>query len=298
MALPPRTGQLGVRGPLVPADILADALDEVDVLDVRWTLGGPPGIEGFMAGHVPGARYADLETVFAQVPADPVDERGRHPLPDPGELADALAALGLAGERPVVLVDGGNLMAAARAWWVLRWLGWPPEAVAVLDGGQAAWDAAGLPVETGAGVQAAPAQQRRRAAVGGQLPVVDADAAARLARNGRLLDARAPARWRGDIEPVDPRAGHIPGAINLPWDVDLGADGRFRPPSELRALLAAAGFDDGEPLAVSCGSGVSAAHLVLAAEVAGLPLPALYPGSFSGWCADPDHPVEVSPLPI
>lgn len=328
----------GLGAPLVDVETLAALLGvsvgdrqregrpapgRVQVLDVRWTLGGPPGLDGFRAGHVPGARYADLETVFARPPAAPVDGRGRHPLPDPADLAADLADLGITGEVPVVLVDAGSAMAAARAWWVLRWAGVPAGSVAVLDGGQAAWEAAGLPVETGAGggptatsghddVAAAVRRSGRPAAWsldlgGGHLPTVDADGAALAGQLGRLVDARAPERWRGDVEPVDPRAGHVPGARNLPWDGDLGPDGRWLSAGALADRLRSAGLggtgpdggqdsrqDSGQdPGVVSCGSGVSAAHLVLAAAVAGLPLPALYPGSFSGWVADASRPVET-----
>lgn len=288
---------LSPPGPLIDVGQLEARLGEVDVLDVRWALGGPPGIDGFRAGHVPGARYADLEAVFAGRPSDPVDDRGRHPLPEPAALRADLARLGVTLDRTVVLVDAGTLVASARAWWVLLWAGATAARVQVLDGGWAAWESAGLPVETGDGgtVTAAdlPDLPDLSDLDGGQLPTVDATKAAALAGAGRLLDARAPARWRGEVEPVDPRAGHIPGAINLPWELDLAADGRLRPPSELRALLVGAGLDGSGPVAVSCGSGVTAAHLVLAAAVAGLELPALYPGSFSGWCADPARPVET-----
>ncbi len=332
---PAGVGLSGIGGPLVDVATLAALLGitvgdrqregrpapaRVQVLDVRWTLGGPPGFDGFRAGHIPGARYADLETVFARPPAAPVDGRGRHPLPEPADLVADLADLGITGDVPVVLVDAGSAMAAARAWWVLRWAGVPAGSVAVLDGGQAAWEAAGLPVETGAGGgptataghdddAAAPRRTGRPAGWsldlgGGHLPTVDADGAAVAGRVGVLLDARSPERWRGDVEPVDPRRGHVPGARNLPWDGDLGPDGRWLSAAALADRLRSAGLGGtgagaGQASAqgsgvVSCGSGVSAAHLVLAAAVAGLPLPALYPGSFSGWVADPSRPVETA----
>jgi thiosulfate/3-mercaptopyruvate sulfurtransferase len=194
-----------------------------------------------------------------------------------------MRAAGVSRDRPVVVYDDGDSMAAARAWWTLRYFGHPD--VRVLDGGYRAWAAAGCPVTTD---EPAPAPGGFTARPGG-LPVLDAAGAAELARAGRLLDARAAERYRGETEPVDPVAGHIPGAVSVPTAGNAAADGTFLPPGELAGRFA---FLGGGPVGVYCGSGVTAAHEVLALALAGLPA-ALYVGSWSEWITDPARPVAT-----
>ncbi|RKE21554.1 sulfurtransferase [Streptomyces sp. TLI_171] len=272
--------------PLITVAELAAALgsDRPPVLlDIRWALGGPPGADEYAKGHLPGAHYLDLDHELA----DPPGPAGRHPLPDPERLATALRRAGVGADRPVVAYDAGPALSAARAWWLLRWAGHPE--VRVLDGGLAAWQAAGHPLTTDT-----PAAGEGDFKVDpGHLPTVDAAGAATLARTGLLLDARAGERYRGETEPVDPRAGHIPGAASAPTTENLAADGRFLPASALTARFAALGVTDPARTAVYCGSGVTAAHQVLALEVAGHPGVALYPGSWSEWSANPANPAAT-----
>lgn len=279
-----------MSGPLVTADALAAALTGPTpplVLDVRWALGDAHGHEHFRAGHVPGAVFVDLETELAG-PASP--ERGRHPLPDVAVLQATARRWGLAAHQPVVVCDATGGLAAARAWWLLRWAG--VAEVALLDGGVPAWERAGHPLEVGDG---AAHPEGDVVLTAGHLPVLDADEAAALARDGVLLDARAGERYRGEAEPVDPRAGHVPGAVSAPTAENLAADATFLPAAELadraRGLAGGAGT-----LGVYCGSGVTASHAVLALAVAGVDA-ALYPGSWSQWSADADRPAATGPEP-
>lgn len=265
------------------------------LLDVRWSLTGPPGIEDYLAGHLPGARFADLDTVLAAPPnLTGTGPGGRHPLPSAPDFQAAMRALGVNGDSAVVVYDAGDSMAAARAWWLLRYFG--HRNVRVLDGGYAAWIAAAGPVESGdKGAETVAAGDFR--AVPGGMPVLDAAATARLAADGVLLDARAGARYRGEAEPVDPVAGHIPGAVSAPTAENVGPDGAFRPPADLRARFAALGVpDESAPVGVYCGSGVTAAHEVLALALIGRAA-ALYPGSWSEWVSDPGRPVAVGAEP-
>ena len=283
---------LGPRpdGPLISAGDLAAALrgpQPPAVLDVRWRLGGPPGAESYRAGHIPGAVFADLDRDLAGAPGGPA---GRHPLPAAGAFQAAMRRAGISADRPVVVYDDADSTAAARAWWTLRYFGHPD--VAVLDGGYRAWTAAGEPVSTDA---AEPAPGTFTAVAGG-MPVLDGAGAARLARSGVLLDARAGERYRGETEPVDARAGHIPGARSAPAAGNLTADGGFAAADALRARYAALGVIPGAEVGVYCGSGVTAAHEVLALALAGLPA-ALYPDSWSGWITDPARPVATGPAP-
>lgn len=255
------------------------------LLDVRWALGDPHGRDHYLAGHLPGAVFADLESELAG-PASP--DAGRHPLPSLPELQRAARRWGTTIDSTVVAYDDTGGMAAARAWWLLRWAGLP--AVLLLDGGLAAWRAAGLPLETGE-VIPAPGDV---VLPGGGLPVVDADSAAALAGSGVLLDARAGERYRGEVEPVDPRAGHIPGALSAPTAANLDADGRFLPADRLRQRFEQLGVDGNRPVGVYCGSGVTAAHEIAALAIAGFDA-ALYPGSWSQWSADPGRPATTSP---
>ncbi|MFN8195105.1 MAG: sulfurtransferase [Nocardioidaceae bacterium] len=266
-------------GPLTTVDELAALGDRVTVLDVRYRMGGPPGPPEFEAGHVPGASYVDLDADLAAPPG----EGGRHPLPETGLFEAAMRRAGVCDDLPVVVYDDWQGLAAARAWWLLRFHGHGD--VRVLDGGWAAWRAAGHPAETG-GARAASGDFTARP---GAMPVVEAD---RVPAVAVLIDARAPERFRGETEPIDPVAGHIPGARNVPTARNLNADGRFRDPAELAGIYAEQGAVPGSDVAVYCGSGVTAAQNVLALETVGVRA-ALYPGSWSGWITDPERPIEL-----
>jgi thiosulfate/3-mercaptopyruvate sulfurtransferase len=275
-------------GTLVSAGQLAAELTGPDapvVLDCRWSLAAGADRDGYDRGHLPGAVFVDLDR---ELSGPPVDGGGRHPLPDPRAFQAAMRRAGVSAGRPVVAYDQGEPGGAARAWWLLGWFGHP--AVRVLDGGLPAWVAAGLPLVADV---PDPEPGDLEARPGGRA-LLDADGAAGLAASGVLLDARAPARYQGLEEPVDPVAGHIPGAVNLPMAGLLGERGLV-PPATLRQALADAGAGQG-PVGAYCGSGVVAAHLVLALEAAGVPA-ALYAGSWSDWVADPGRPVATGPRP-
>src|SRR5215467_7609172 len=291
-------GGLGALAPLVDALALKEMLSSASppaVLDVRWKLGGPPGYEIYLAGHLPGACYVDLDADLADPPGSGAG--GRHPLPSPAVFESAMCRAGLRSGQLAVAYDDGDSLIAGRLWWLLRYFG--HNQAAVLDGGLRAWSAVGLPVTTQV---PSPSPGDFTAGQGGGMPVLDDDAAARVAESGILLDARAPARYRGEVEPVDPVAGHIPGAISAPALGNLGADLLFLGPDDLRRRFAELGLPvsgdeavraGGEPrIGVYCGSGVNAAQEVLALELAGLPA-ALYVGSWSAWTADPDRPVAT-----
>ncbi|QLE74353.1 sulfurtransferase [Streptomyces rectiverticillatus] len=256
------------------------------LLDVRYQLGGPPGRPEYEAGHIPGAVYVDLESELA----GPAGKQGRHPLPGLDVFGAAMRRAGVGSGGDVVVYDGGQGWAAARAWWMLRWAGHP--SVRVLDGGLAAWRAQGGEVTA----ERTPAREGDFVPVPGALPLLDADGAAALARRGLLLDARAGERYRGETEPIDAVAGHIPGAVNAPTTENVAADGRLRPAAELAARFGALGAVEGTEVGVYCGSGVSAAHQLLAMAVAGIPA-ALYVGSWSEWSSDPSRPVATGPQP-
>ncbi|WP_443071108.1 rhodanese-like domain-containing protein [Streptomyces sp. NBC_01476] len=258
------------------------------LLDVRWALGDPDGRGHYRRGHIPSAVYADLDTELA-APATPA--AGRHPLPDPAALQQAARRWGITADRPVVVYDDAGGLAAARAWWLLRWAGVAD--VRILDGSLAAWRAIGGPLAEGDETAAAPGDI---VLAPGRLPVLTADQAAGLPRHGVLLDARAGERYRGETEPVDPRAGHIPGAISAPTAENLDGAGRFTGVEETRKRFAVLGAGDGRPVGVYCGSGVTAAHQIAALANAGIEA-ALYPGSWSAWSADPLRPVATGPEP-
>ncbi len=230
--------------------------------------------------------YVDLDRELA----GPAGSGGRHPLPDPEAFGAAMRRAGVAADTPVVVYDGGQGWAAARAWWLLRWTGHPN--VRVLDGGLAAWTASdgALTAE-----RVIPLEGDFKPNPGG-LGLLDADAAALRAREGVLLDARAGERYRGEVEPIDPVGGHIPGALSAPTTENVGPDGRFLPADALRERFGALGASKGAPVGVYCGSGVSGAHEVLALEVAGIESD-LYAGSWSHWCTDPSRPVATGPDP-
>ncbi|MEI4280578.1 sulfurtransferase [Klenkia terrae] len=249
------------------------------VLDVRWALGRTDGHEQYLAGHLPGAVYVDLDTELAAPPS----AAGRHPLPSVADLQAAARRWGISTGSRVVVHDAGPGTAAARAWWLLRWGGLVD--VSILDGGLAAWTG---PLETGEVVP----EPGDVVLTGGAMPVLTADEAAALPGSGGvLLDARAGERFRGEVEPIDPVAGHVPGAVSAPT-TDTLADGRFR--SDLAEHFAALGVVPGTTVGVYCGSGVTAAHEVAALAVAGVDA-ALWPGSWSEWSADPTRPVATGP---
>lgn len=267
-----------MRSPLISVAELHETLPGVTVLDVRYRTSGPAGRAEYEQGHIPGAVYVDLDSELAAPPG----EGGRHPLPETSAFETAMRRAGVRDDRPVVVYDDWNGLAAGRAWWLLRYHGHPD--VSVLDGAWPAWVEAGGEVHTGATL----ARRGDFTARPGHLPIVEAEDVLGVPV---LVDARAPERYRGEVEPIDPVAGHIPGAVNVPTSTNLRADGRFRPADELRALYAAAGVARDTDVAVYCGSGVTAVHDIIALEVAGIRA-ALYPGSWSGWITDPDRPVE------
>jgi thiosulfate/3-mercaptopyruvate sulfurtransferase len=271
-------------GPLISVVQLAHSREDVTVLDIRWELGGRPGREMYDEGHIPGAVFVDLDAVLAAPPGP----GGRHPMPDASQFGRGMRAAGVCNERPVVVYDAATSMAAARAWWLLRYFG--HRAVAVLDGGLAAWVKAGQPVSRELPrVRTGDFQPRPS---GGGMPMLDAAAAQRTAAHGVLIDARAPERFKGESEPIDPVAGHIPGARNRPSAENVHPDGRFKGPETLRRAFAELGIDSGTAVGAYCGSGVVAAHEVLALELAGHPA-ALYVGSWSDWITDPARPVAT-----
>ena len=277
---------------LISADeLLADLAHDpgrVVLVDVQWNLttaGGPPGRDLYAAAHLPGAHHVDLDAELAGPPG----RGGRHPPPQAHPVAAAAQRCGADNDSRIVVYDQGPSYGAARAWWVLRYFG--ATDVRVLDGGLAAWRSAAGPVtsdlpEPGAGTFEAHA---------GGMSVVDAQTAAEVARTGVLLDARAVERFRGETEPIDPVAGHIPGAVSAPTTDYLAPDERFLGVAELRELFSRKGVPvgrPGSPVAAYCGSGVTAAHEVLALHEAGVEA-ALYAGSWSEWITDPSRPVAT-----
>lgn len=259
------------------------------LLDVRFDLMRPAaGLEAFRVGHIPGARYVSLDVELSAPRAEAVCG-GRHPLPRREVWARTLGRLGVTPSHRVVAYDAHGGMFAARLWWMLRWAGHAP--VQVLDGGLPAWVAAGGSLEAGDVAAPTAVADYPLSAQPGQA-LVDIDTLARGLGRTVLIDARAPERYRGDVEPLDPVAGHIPGALNRPFAANLAPDGRFLAPAALRAAFAPLVARSGtESVVHQCGSGVTACHNLLAMEVAGLPGSALYAGSWSEWCSDPARPV-------
>jgi thiosulfate/3-mercaptopyruvate sulfurtransferase len=254
------------------------------VADVRWTLGGAPGKPEFDACHIPGAVWVDLEAQLSGPPGN----GGRHPLPAVAVFEQAMRDIGVCESSLVVAYDAATSQAAARLWWLLTDAG--HQKVRVLNGGLAAWIAAGLATVSGSGTP--PARGDFVAHPGRRARVNAVEIASKLGTSDapRLIDVRAPERYSGEKEPIDPVAGHIPGAINLPVTVNLDADGRFLPAAEIAARYAAAGGADGAVL--YCGSGITAAQGLLALEFAGLTA-AIYPGSWSDWIDDRTHPIAT-----
>jgi thiosulfate/3-mercaptopyruvate sulfurtransferase len=270
--------------PLMSAAELLERLDEVHVLDARWQLGRDDGREQYLAGHIPGAVFIDVERELSRH-GEPAE--GRHPLPDDAALAAAARRWGIRTGVPVVVYDDHRMLSASRAWWALRRAG--PRDVRVLDGGWPAWQAAGgvvatgdVQVEEGDVVLSSP----------GDTGTIDTEGAASWPQTGVLLDARAGERYRGETEPIDPIPGHIPGARNLPIGRMLTADGRFLSAAEIAAAFDDAGADGSTPIAAYCGSGITAAQLALAGTIAGREV-TVYPGSWSAWSNTPGLPVAT-----
>lgn len=252
------------------------------LLDVRWSLGDPHGHEHYRAAHIPGAVYVDLETQLS-APGGP--GLGRHPLPEAAALQEAARQWGLNDGDTVVAYDDSGNLAAARLWWLLRDAGFP--SVSLLDGGLTAWRAAGCDVEGGEEQHCVGNVQLSS----GHMPTVAVPDLLEPAAVDVLLDARAGERFRGELEPIDPRAGHVPGAVSAPTADNLGDDGRFLPAEELRRRFSALGADRGS-VAVYCGSGITAAHEIAALDIAGIGA-SLFPGSWSQWSTTEGLPVAT-----
>lgn len=279
------------NSPLINSAQLAAGLvrDDVCVIDCRFDLFAPDaGRNAWLEAHIPGAVYADLDKDLAGAVSG---SSGRHPLPDTRQIETFLGNCGVDNDTDVVVYDAGNGSIAARAWWMMHWLG--HGRTRVLDGGLKSWTDGGNPTESG--IELRPAA-RFVARPRDDMVVTTAElVAGRFPAGGlKLFDARDAIRFSGEAEPIDRVAGHIPGAVNLPFSGNLADDGRFRPPAELAQRLEEAHVpSDGQRWAVMCGSGVTACHLALAAVQAGLDMPALYVGSWSEWISDPDRPVAT-----
>jgi thiosulfate/3-mercaptopyruvate sulfurtransferase len=280
--------------PLIGVEQLAAALADSDpahrptVLDVRWDLVQGPRPDLYAVAHIPGAMFVDLDGALAAPAGD--GRRGRHPLPDSERFVAAMRDAGVDSGRPVVVCDDAGGTIAARAWWLLRHHGHGD--VTVLDGGLPAWTRAGQPTDTGE--PTGPVSRGDFSGSPGQMGTLDADGAATLASDpgAVLLDARQAERYQGASEPIDPRAGHIPGARHRSTRDNLDADGRFLDSVRLAETFEAIGATAEVRVGAYCGSGVTAAHEVLALELAGIPA-ALYPGSWSEWSSDPGRPVQT-----
>lgn len=266
------------------------------VLDVRWLMTGAQP-QAYREGHIPGAVFCDLETDLSDH-SQPVEQAGRHPLPSAQDFTSAMRELGVRADRTVVVYDAKESVSAARAWWCLTYFGHPD--VRVLDGGLSAWTGDGGSLNRGDGhddlrSERACVQPGAFTAVPGGLPVVDIDQVA-AGKGLVLVDVRAGERFRGEAEPMDPIPGRIPGAINSPTMDLVESDGRFLVPDALRARFDAAGVldTDGLPVAAYCGSGVTAAHTVLALKLIDVDA-ALFPGSYSQWCRDPERAIAKGP---
>jgi thiosulfate/3-mercaptopyruvate sulfurtransferase len=281
--------------PLIDARTLRAHLEQPGciVVDCRFSLQDPAaGRAAYERGHLPGARYADLDRDLSRRPQA---SEGRHPLPDPAVFAATLGAWGVTPTDTVVAYDEGGGAIAARLWWLLRWIGHPR--AQVLDGGLAAWSAAGLPLDT-APPHWQPTRYPGPRSVADARVVATADVSARQAAGDVVVDARGAPRYRGEQEPIDPVAGHVPGALNWPFANNLTPSGTFRPAAELRRdLVALLGGREPHQVIAMCGSGVTACHLLLAMSVAGLPDGKLFAGSWSEWIRDPKRPVKTGVEP-
>jgi len=276
---------------LIDAPALAELIgrNDVFVVDCRSDLADPTAAaRAYAQGHIPGAVYADLNHDLSDLTKAGL---GRHPLPDAKLFSAVLSRWGWTPQMRVVAYDSANgALAAARLWWMLRLVG--AREVAVLDGGWPAWHSAGLPVET-----AIPPREPTQVAVEfDPAQIIDTDALLGMRQNILLLDARVAPRFRGEVEPIDPVAGHVPGARNRPFSDNLGADGRFKPAAQLHAEFATLlGTQTAEDVVHMCGSGVTACHNLLAMEHAGLHDSRIYTPSWSGWISDPQRPVATGP---
>lgn len=285
--------------PLVSAEWLMGVLGGVDkpvVVDVRWSPTGPSSLEMYESGHIAGAQRLDLDADLSEI----TDlSTGRHPLPTPQRFVETLAMIGIGRESMVVVYDHGPGFIAARLYWMLRhWLG--HQTCAVLDGGLGAWQRAGGHIVQGSAESSQhsknPIEPRaKQGAIVTKGTIADlisvSEQSARTWGGAIGVDARAPERFRGEVEPLDPHAGHIPGARNVPCSSFIdGQTHQMLSPEQIRLRFAAAGVEEENRMIASCGSGVTACHLILAAEIAGLPIPVLYPGSWSEWCRDATLP--------
>lgn len=271
--------------PLISAADLRTHLSEVHVLDARWQLARDDGREQYLAGHIPGAVFVDVERELSRH-GEP--DEGRHPLPDDAVLAANARRWGIRTGGPVVVYDDCRMLAASRAWWALRRAGIAD--VRVLDGGWNAWRAAGGAIET---EEARPPEGDVELTSPATAGTIDTVTAADWPKTGVLLDARAAERYRGESEPLDPIAGHIPGARNLPLGKLLTDDGRFLPASAIAAAFDDVGADESMPIAAYCGSGITAAQLALAGAIVGRDV-TVYPGSWSAWSNTPGRPVATT----
>jgi len=280
--------------PLVTPDWLAARLDDpaLRVVDLRWYLTEPGrGRVEYREAHIPGAIYLDIDTDLS---APKGQGPGRHPLPAPEAFAATASRAGIGAATHVVAYDNAGGAYAARLWWLLRYFG--HDRVSLLDGGWPAWQGAGLPVEVGDAPAPPPAlfvPHPNRAMV------VDAAMVDALRRDPHALviDVRATERYEGILEPIDPRAGHIPGAVSAPYAGNVGPDGRMRSAEALRERYGALGAGTAKTIVCYCGSGVTAAHSVLALQRAGWQNVVLYEGSWSDWCSDPARPAATGPEP-
>ncbi|MEO7386660.1 MAG: sulfurtransferase [Gammaproteobacteria bacterium] len=285
---------------LISVDDLATALRDASgtaggvpaklvVVDCRFNLLQPgAGREAFLQGHIPGAFYADLDRDLSSPRRA---DSGRHPLPEPQRLGELLGTFGIGPGTRVVAYDEGGGGLAARLWWLLRWMG--HRSVVLLDGGLAAWQKAGFPV----GQEIPPGRSLRFEGEPGFMPVRNTGEVADGLASGvlRLLDLRAEERFQGAVEPIDPVAGHVPGAVNMPFAGNLAPDGRFKPDAELaRRYQSLVEGQQPEDVVCMCGSGVTACHGIFALELAGVAGTSLYPGSWSEWIRSPDRPVARS----
>ena len=281
---------LSLPGPLVSVDWLAAHLTDpaLRIADVRWSLSGPPGRDRYADGHVPGAVFLDADRELSS----PGEGAGRHPVPTADKLSRVLGRAGIGDEHVVVAYDDAGGSIAARLWWLYRHFGHAGEC-AVLDGGIGAWTDAGHDLTT-----AVPDHPHADWTAGEPADdlVGTADVAAMIGGETLLLDARAGERYRGETEPIDPRPGHIPGAVNAPFMGNLGPDGRFLPAEALRARYESLGAAE-RPSVAYCGSSLSATHNLLAMEIAGIEEARLYEGSWSDWSSDPTRPAATGPTP-
>lgn len=277
---------------LVTARELIDdvaALPTPVILDVRWQLGDPLGREHYFSGHIPGAQYMDLT---ADLAGQRSTKEGRHPLPQPDEFEDAIRRIGINNDSRVVIYDDCGGKSGARAWWLLRWAG--KKDVYLLDGGLKAWIAEGEDLAVGPGN---PVERGDFTFSLDHMQTADADETSAWPDRGVVIDARTPDRYEGSTEPMDSRAGHIPGAVNMPTGTFLDEKGHFLPAEQIRQMFADVGVSDGHDAVIYCGSGIHACHTLAAMEVAGLAAGRLYPGSWSQWSADRSRPIAIGDNP-